>query len=497
MTGPGVAEGADRSADATFVGEALTQLFDDAEDARLLLNPRGVIISVNAACEAMFGYDRSALVGQTGHALAPEDVGELSSRLDMLLGATEGPRVVRFNIRARHDDGHSLAVRVIARVIDVNHDARLLSLVLVPRTEDGADRHFRSLLEAAPDGKVLVDADGRIVMTNSRISELFGYADGELIHQRIEALVPEALRDTHVAVRGRFAGQARRHTMGLGTRVEGRRKDGSTFPVLVVLSSLVTDEGLLVSATVRDTTEQDDLRRETSQMKDQFLATVSHELRTPLTSVVAGLEMLIDELDELDDAAQRSLLQQLAGKVMRGARRQMSLVEDLLAITTLDAGGAGRRPALTDLRVVAESAVDAHLAEARTAGVTLTTSHATEPVLVNVDANWLGRAVDCLLSNAIKFTPHGGRVDLHVGTHDGQGFLEVRDTGPGIPAGLEEKVFERLYRAPQAVAAETPGAGLGLAIARSIVESAGGQLTVVPEPVGAHLRLTLPRPGGA
>ena len=497
MTGPEVAEGSDRSAEATFVGRALTQLFDDAEDARLLLDTRGVIISVNAACEAMFGHDRSALVGQTGHALAPEDADELSHRLETLLMATEGPRVARFNVRARHDDGHSLAVRVMARVIDVHQDARLLSLVVVPRTDDGASRQFRSLLEAAPDGKVLVDADGRIVMTNSRISELFGYADGELIHQPIEVLVPEARRETHVAVRGRFAGQARRHTMGLGTRVEGLRKDGTTFPVLVVLSSLVTDEGLLVSATVRDTTEQDNLRRETGQMKDQFLATVSHELRTPLTSVVAGLEMLIDELDEIEDAAQRALLQQLAAKVMRGARRQMSLVEDLLAITTLDAGGAGRRPTLTDLRVVAESAVGVHLAQAHTAGVTLSTARQSEPVLVNVDANWLGRAVDCLLSNAIKFTPNGGRVDLLVGTHDGQGLLEVRDTGPGIPAGLEEKVFERLYRAPQAVAAETPGAGLGLAIARSIVESAGGQLAVVPESGGAHLRLTLPRPGGA
>jgi PAS domain S-box-containing protein len=472
-------------------GDALLRLFAQTDDARLLLSAEGVVVLANPQCGELFGWSADELVGTPAARLAPAQHRAEYARLRDLVMGTDSGDATRLELNALHRDGTELRLRVTARVLVLDERTRMLSIVLRPRADTGPD--FRQLLEAVPDGNLVVDGGGRMLMANAAAQAMFGYAEVELVDQPLELLVPEGQRTAHVRRRTGFTGHARRHAMGLGTRVAARRKDGSTFPVSVVISSIGTDDGVLFSATVHDLSELEALRGRNDVLHDQFLATVSHELRTPLTTILASTEMLGDDLADLADDGVRTMVEGYAHRIERAARRELALVDDLLSLTIIEGEAAQLTDGLTDLAVVAETVVadTRDLAAAR--GLTLSTTTSGAPPIVRAHEGWLERAVRCLVDNAAKFTPRGGRIEVATGADADEAWLEVGDTGPGVASGDEERVFQRLYRGADAIAAETAGAGLGLTIARSIVRAAGGSLVVVPQELGARLRISAPR----
>jgi PAS domain S-box-containing protein len=474
-------------------GEAVRRVFDESDDARLLMSPDRRIVLVNQACERMFGRSRDQLVGRPARILTPVRLAGDYGRVYDALVAMDGSGTVAVNIWGLDSTGREFPVRMVSKLVQLSGPAAVLSVAVVDRSAgEGASQQLRDFLESAHDGNVIVDALGRIVMANARAEEIFGYAEEELVGERVEMLMPPGEAAGHAALRERFTSEARSHVLALGTRVVARRKDGMTFPVRVMLSSLGAGDDVLVSASVRDLTEIEHLRGESDRLKEQFLATVSHELRTPLTSILGSAEILAEEVERIDDEVLRGRLERHSAAITRGARRQMTLVEDLLTLTSIDRGAVGVSGHLADLLVVVENTVHTYLPRATAAGLELRSDHSALPVLVRADEGWLGRAVDCLVSNALKFTPPGGAVHVGAGEDDGLAWLEVSDTGPGIELDESEHVFRRLYRGRAAVAAEKPGAGIGLAIARSVVESCGGTLVVIADPAGARLRITLP-----
>lgn len=472
-------------------GDALLRLFEQTDDARVLLDADGNLVLVNRSLEQLLGWAREDLVGQSKRTLVPEHLRDEYARLRELLLATDSADAVRLNLRVSHRDGREVPVRMTARLIHLG-DHRVISLILVPRSDDDVDTSFREILEGLLDGNVIVDGDGHIVMANQQALEMFGYSEEELLDQPVEVLVPDAVRPAHVAQRAGFTGLARRHAMGQGTRVLGRHRDGSTFPVQVLLSSIGSGDAVLVSATIHDMSEVEALQSQNERLRAQFLATVSHELRTPLTTIMASAEMLVDDLTEGDGPVTRDQVETYLDRIMRAAERELALIDDLLALTSIE----GRREpvgvGLADLGAVVEGAV-AHVRDrADDRGLAIRAIVPEDPVPVPANERWIARAVGCLLDNAVKFTPPGGEVFVTLGAGE-VAVLEVRDTGPGLPPGEEEMVFERLSRGSNALQAEIQGAGLGLTIARGIVAAAGGTLVAVPSDSGACFRLSLPR----
>ncbi|WP_243058251.1 PAS domain-containing sensor histidine kinase [Nocardioides sp. SR21] len=474
------------------VGDAIYQLFDEADEARLLMGTDRGIVLVNQACERMFGYARDRLVGQRARMLTPERLFEDYDRVYVRLVEEGAKRTVNVNLWAVREDGDEFPVRVVCRLLRPFDDhPPLLSLVIADRS-DPDDDPLGFFLDTVHSGNVIVDGSGRIVMANARAQELFAYEKDELVGRPVELLVPSAQHARHVSLREGFSGQAQRHEMAQGNRVVGRRRDGSTFPVHVELSTIGTDHDTLISASVRDMSAVEELQSEAERLKSLFLRTVSHELRTPLTSILGSAEMLADEVAAVDDPDLRDRLSWLTGMILRGAQRQHDLVEDLLTLTSVDRGEADRGDCVTDLTVVIENVVHEYRAAAVAVGVDLLAETSDVPILVRADEHWLTRAIDPLVANAVKFTPRGGRAVITAGWTPGEVWLEVADTGPGIPEEEWEQVFDRLHRGAAAVEAEVPGAGLGLAIARSVVHASGGTLAVVPSREGARLRMTLP-----
>ncbi|WP_127480648.1 ATP-binding protein [Nocardioides pantholopis] len=346
---------------------------------------------------------------------------------------------------------------------------------------------FRMLLDAAPDATVIVDERGDIVLVNKQVTCLFGYAKEDLLGKPVDVLVPERFREGHPSRRNGFLGHPSARPMSVDMTLYAVHRDGHEVPVEISLSPLRTDQGLLVSASLRDISERLRMQEEADRMRDELIATVSHELRTPLTSIMGYAELLADlDEDELGGQARR-----LLAVIQRNAARELRLVDDLLTMAFLQDGRLRFDPEPVALAGVACRVVAEHRARAEAAGLTLAVD--VDPVRpVAGDQRRLAQAVENLVANAIKFTPAGGQVRVRVHEVDGSPVLAVTDTGVGVRPEEKARLFDRLYRTPGAVAAQTQGAGLGLAIVRRIVDAHGGRIEVESEPgVGSTFTVRL------
>jgi signal transduction histidine kinase len=206
----------------------------------------------------------------------------------------------------------------------------------------------------------------------------------------------------------------------------------------------------------------------------ELTADASHELRTPLTVIEAEIDLA--RSGPPDAVADREALDHVA----RESRRLKSIVEDLLWLARFDTAPPEPPRALADLTAVATAGVERFGPVAEGRGVALTATIDGSPVLVDAAGDWLDRLTGTLLDNACRYVPAGGHVHVTATASGGRAVLRVEDDGPGIPAAQRDALFDRFRRAT-----DTPGgAGLGLAIADSVVRSTGGRWRVDDSPLG-------------
>jgi signal transduction histidine kinase len=241
-----------------------------------------------------------------------------------------------------------------------------------------------------------------------------------------------------------------------------------------------------------DFTRELELRNERLQeldrLKDEFVALVSHELRTPLTSIRGYLELVID--GEAGDVTEEQ--REFLGIVQRNANRLLALVGDLLFLAQIEAGKLSLEMGAIDLAAIAAESVETARPLAEDKDITLTLATGRLQPFAG-DRTRLAQLLDNLISNAIKFTPEGGRVDVRTSSARGNAILEVRDTGMGIPAEEQEYVFERFFRTSRATEEAIQGTGLGLAISKAIVHAHGGRITLASsDGEGATFRVSIP-----
>ncbi len=340
----------------------------------------------------------------------------------------------------------------------------------------------QALLDSTVDGICLTDAGGRLHFANAPLHR-FAVEQGLPLHGTVtERLLALADATTEPA---RF--RERMHDLASSITASedefefaetGRVFRGYTAPVL-------RPNGTLIGRiwTLREVTADRRLER----LRDAFLAAVSHELRTPLTSISGFLEMLADEEHELGPPGRRYV-----EAIRRGNARLRQVVDDLLLVAEIEAERLELRPVPTDLGELATAAVAAARPAATTAEVELSLD-VGGPAPLEADATRLGQALDHLISNAIKFTPAGGSVMVSATAAGGTPRLEVADTGIGIPHGELGQLFSRFYRATTATRRAIPGTGLGLVIARAIVEAHGGTISLQSrEGEGTRVMVTLP-----
>jgi len=339
----------------------------------------------------------------------------------------------------------------------------------------GSDRVGR-LLEAVPDPTLVADAAGRIQFANAQASMLLGRPRQELLSRTLHELLPEW--------DGRLAETATERPVA----ADAWHRNGGSVPVELTVVPL-DETSDTVAVFLRDVRARLLLEQETDRMRDELIANVSHELRTPLTSIVGYLELL-SELgeDELGPQARR-LVEILA----RNALRELRLVNDLLAVSFVDDYLARTSLEPVELEVLAGQVVEEQQLFAHGAGLTLTLE-VEESVVVRGNADRLVRLLENLVVNSCKFSPPGGQIRVGVAADGPDAVLTVSDTGIGVSEAERERIFERMYRAPGAIDRHVEGAGLGLSIAKAIVDAHSGTITIDSTPgEGTVVRVALPR----
>jgi PAS domain S-box-containing protein len=357
-----------------------------------------------------------------------------------------------------------------------------------------------SLLESVPDAMVVADEQGTIVHANGGAERLFGWPRAELVGQPVEILLPARFRGMHQVHRAGYHAAPRARPMGLGLDLSGLRKDGGEFAAEISLSPLVVDGRPCVMAAVRDVTERKRLEerarlwrkaREEVRERDEFLSIASHELRTP----VAALQL---QLQLLQRAAHRSLVElphALEGKLdalERQTRRIGVLVGELLDVSRMRLGRLELTFEPADLSEVARDTVLHLRDEIERSGSRLLLD--LVPTTGRFDRSRIEQVITNLLANAAKFG-QAKPITLHVAPDGERARLRITDRGIGISAEDQARVFDRFERA--VTSQHFGGLGLGLYIARQIVEAHGGEIRVESAPgAGTSFVVLLPRQPG-
>ncbi|MCW2818506.1 MAG: domain S-box protein [Marmoricola sp.] len=363
-----------------------------------------------------------------------------------------------------------------------------------------SERETLERLVASARGTAIIATgrDGRIVLFNPGAEEMLGYRAAEVLGELPDGLHDEdELRRQATALRSlpNFADICRASTeQGDDRRLwRFRHANGAERTLRMTLSPVLDDRGEPSGylATAEDVTEREAAREsletslaherealervtELERIKGNFVATVSHELRTPITSIVGYTEILEDGMaGDLTDS-QLSMV----AKIDRNGRRMLNLVEDLLTLSEVESSRLTIEPEPLDLRQVVERARQSLTPTLAGRRLALALDLPGEPAQQYGDPKHLERMVAGLLSNAVKFTPDGGAIEVVVRSFAGGSELVVRDTGVGIAPEETQEVFERFAKTRQATADESQGTGLGLTIIRAIVSLHGGEVSI-------------------
>ncbi len=371
---------------------------------------------------------------------------------------------------------------VFARRLDARINLQIEAWEIVERQRLRAEQMFRDFVETTTDWVWAVDESFTVTYSNPAVKDILGYAPEEMVGQPLHARLVHPT-DLQLLARELPALTAGGH----GWRdlvLRWRHKNGSmrylesdAVPIRGADGSLEGYRGA-----DRDVTE----RREAERMKSDFVSFVSHQLRTP----IAGMKWMMELAGGVKDLPADA--REYIGESQASADRLSRLVTDLLDIARIESG----RFVLSQEDVVLDQVTRDVMTEfegvAREKGVAIA-SELQGPAVIRADGQMMRQVVTNLLSNAVKYTPRGGRIDVALDVRNGLARWSVHDTGVGIPKNAQSRLFEKFFRADNAIAIETEGSGLGLHLVRLILEHSGGRIWCDSEEgQGATFTFTVP-----
>jgi PAS domain S-box-containing protein len=508
-------------------GALFATFLEAVPDALIAVDGEGSIVLVNSQAELLFGYEREELIGLPVELLVPTSVRDHSQhRIAYFRDPVSRPMGGGMELAGRRKDGSEFPAEISLASIDLDGQILVAAAVRDLSEKKRADAKFRSLLEAAPDAIVGVGPDGLIALVNSQAEALFGYLRNQLIGRPVELLVPEAaltLNAPHPT--SAFRDPASRPTEAW-MALAGRRADGSEFPAEVSLSSIETEEGLMVCAAIRDVTERvaaqhernrleaqlerDRLERQLHQSQrleslGQLAGGVAHDFNNLLAAILNYVSFVTEEIEneiEVRPPGESVRLHEVLSDVSQigaAAERAARLTHQLLAF--------GRREVITP-RVIDVNAIVSEVDDLlrRTIGehVELITRCAPDLEHVRGDRGQMEQVLLNLAVNARDAMPAGGTliietdnftVDADDASRDPRLIpgphvrLRVADNGTGMDHATIERAFEPFF----STKSKDQGTGLGLATVYGIVNQAGGTVDIASElGTGTTITILLP-----
>jgi PAS domain S-box-containing protein len=478
-------------------------LLEAAPDAMVVVNQAGEIVLLNVQAEKQFGYSRDELVGQQVKNIIPEGFAErlIADGIRSAAEALAQQIGTGIELIARRKDGTEFPIEIMLSPLESAEGILVTAAIRDISVRKDAETHlaqmegrYRGLLEAAPDAMVVVNPGGEIVLLNVQAEKQFGYSRDELVGQQVKNIIPEGFAERLIADGTRTAAEALAQQIGTGIELIARRKDGTEFPIEIMLSPLESAEGILVTAAIRNITERKkseehlvqtvgELKRSNDELQ-QFAYVSSHDLQEPLRMVTSYTQLLAGRYKgRLDSDADEFI-----AFAVDGCNRMQGLIKDLLAYSRAGTNGKVLH------EISAENALKEALANLR-ATIDQSGAVVTRDALpaIRTDEMQLTQVFQNLVGNAIKYrgaeVPH-----VHVSATKNGGnewTFSVRDNGLGIDPQYYERIFilfQRLHGRD-----EFEGTGIGLAICKKILERLGGRIWVESQPEkGSTFYFTLP-----
>jgi PAS domain S-box-containing protein len=373
-------------------------------------------------------------------------------------------------------------------------------------SKEGTD----ALFLFASEGILVANGESEIIRVNPSAEKLFGYEKDELIGQKIEILIPRRLAEKHVHQRTEYNSSPQARTMGSGLELFGLKKDGTEFPLEISLSPYSTDEKKFVIAFIIDITRRKqaesklknysvelekqvrnrtlileeaieqlentklelhnslEKERELSELKTRFVSMASHEFRTPLTTMLTSLSLVTKYGENNDKTSQAKHV----GKIKSSIHNLTDILNDFLSVSKLEEGKIENLPQMLDIpsfisEIISEMeflAVNNQIIQYKHEGETIG----------NLDKKLLKNILFNLISNAIKFSPEGGIIDIKSCIEDSKFKISVQDHGIGISKEDQKHLFERFFRGHNAM--HIQGTGLGLSIIAKYAELMNGTI---------------------
>ena len=467
-------------------------LLEAAPDAMVVVNQGGGIVLLNVQAEKQFGYHRDELLGQRVKNIIPEGFAErlIADGLRSAEDALAQRIGTGIELTGRRKNGTEFPIEIMLSPLESAEGILVTAAIRDISVRKEAEKNlarmegrYRGLLEAAPDAMVVVNQSGEIVLLNVQAEKQFGYRRDELVGQRVKNIIPEGFAERLIADGLRSAEDALAQQIGTGIELNGRRKDGSEFPIELMLSPLESSEGILVTAAIRDITTRRtaeahlllkvaELNRSNVEL-GQFAYIASHDLQEPLRMVASYTQLLARRYKgKLDSDADEFI-----AFAVDGASRMQRLIQDLLAYSRVGTKGTEL------LNTSSEEALQQSLNNLRGA-ISESGALVTHDPLPDVlaDETQLVQLFQNLVGNAIKYQNSGiPRVHVAAVKNGEQRWaFSVQDNGLGIDPQYFNRIFgmfQRLHKRE-----EFAGTGIGLAICKKIVERHGGTISVESQP---------------
>ena len=493
-------------------------LLEAAPDGMVVVDQSGSIVLLNAQAEKQFGYRRDELLGQKVTNIIPKGFAErlIADGTRTAAEALAQQIGTGIELNALRKDGSEFPIEIMLSPLENAEGILVTAAIRNITVRKDAERHlaqmearYRGLMEAAPDGMVVVNQNGEIVLLNVQAEKQFGYCRDELLGQKVTNIIPEGFAERLIADALRTTAEALAQQIGTGIELHGRRRDGTPFPIEIMLSPLESIEGILVTAAIRDISERKQLEQQLHQSQKmeaigQLTGGIAHDFNNLLGVIIGNLDLL-DRLVASNEAAVRRV--QTAQKAaMRGAditRRLLmfSSSEELKPSVVLLGDSIQNMIELAGRAIGAEIKITTHVDES------------VPPLFV--DPAGLESALLNLVVNARDAMPKGGSItiasevqhlgDSHPAVQSGDlkaghyVHVSVSDTGQGMSRETLERAFEPFFTTKP----RNKATGLGLAMVYGFAKQSGGVVRAYSElgqgttvslylPLAVDLPLTVP-----
>lgn len=472
----------------------LAAIVDYSEDAIISKTLEGNITSWNRAATTLFGYDESEAVGQHISLIIPAD--RLHEENFIINEIRNGRRIQHFQTIRKTKSGQqvhlSLAISPVKNskgiVIGASKIARDIS-----RQKESAEKQgmLAAIVNNSDDAIVSKTLDGIITSWNKAAARMFGYTEAEAIGRHISLIIPkERLLEEDYIIGEIKKGHSVAHFETV--RVT---KSGGFIPISLTVSPILNEEKIIIGASkiARDISEKVAAHKELEQLyeqvkslsdkKDEFIAMTTHELKTPVTSLKGFLQLL--QLHT--GAADKGRL--FVERSIRQVEKLTMLINDLVDFSKLQAGKLGMYFELFNIKVLVEDCLELYAINS----THLFSLHCSGSLEVQADRLRIEQVIDNLVSNAIKYSPQGGSIEITIDGKEDAVEVKIKDEGIGIDEAVRHKLFSQFFRAVDPDY-NIPGLGMGLYITREIIERHGGSINVESVPgKGSVFSFVLPR----